>query len=201
MMRKARENQPKIGSAKFICPHCGVLAKQDWTDVTKLSETVNAILKHLYLDYREKDETFRRMMIGTDEYQQIIKEFYGWLIQASPGLLQRVFLPHYFRFAQCQSCSEFTVWVKREMIYPRSSSFPEPNEDMNDGIKKLYREAATIFQDSPRASAALLRLCIEELCQQFGRNGNLKQLYRQLGKERIEYTDSTGVRLLSSHWQ
>ncbi len=182
-MRKARENQPKIGSAKFICPHCGVLAKQDWTDVTKLSKTVNSILKHLYLDYRQGEPKFRGMMIGSDEYQQVIGGFYDLLIRESPSLLQREFIPSYFRFARCQSCSEFTVWVKKEIIYPRSFSFPEPNEDLNDEIKKLYCEAATVFQDSPRASAALLRLCIEELCQQLGETGALNTCIGNLVKK------------------
>ena len=59
------------------------------------------------------------------------------------------------------------------MIYPRSIPFPDPNEDLDDGIKKLYREAANVYQDSPRASAALLRLCLEELCKQLGEKGNL----------------------------
>ena len=183
MIRKARENQPKISSAKFICPNCGVLAKQDWTDVVKLSKTVNSILNHLYLNYRQSKPRFRGMMIGSDEYQQVIEGFYHLLIRESPRLLNSEFIPNYFKFARCQSCSEFTVWLKKEMIYPRSFSFPEPNEDLNYGIKKLYREAATVFQDSPRASAALLRLCIEELCQQLGETGVLNTCIGNLVKK------------------
>lgn len=182
-MRKAKENQPKIGSAKFICPNCGVLAKQDWTDVAKLSQTVNAILKHLYLVYRQGEPKFRGMMFGSNEYQQVIEGFYNLLIRESPSLLQREFIPSYFRFARCQSCSKFTVWIKKEMIYPRSVSFPEPNEDLNDGIKKLYLEAASVYPDSPRASAALLRLCIEKLCQQLGETGALNTCIGNLVKK------------------
>ena len=49
MLKEAGENQPKIGSAKFNCPHCGVLAKQDWTNVSQLSGIVNSLLEDLYL--------------------------------------------------------------------------------------------------------------------------------------------------------
>ena len=70
------------------------------------------------------------------------------------------------------------------MIYPRSIPFPDPNEDLDDGIKKLYREAANVYQDSPRASAALLRLCLEKLCQQLGEKGNLNALHWESGCKR-----------------
>src|SRR3989304_8987725 len=46
-----------------------------------------------------------------------------------------------------------------------------PNDDLADEIKKDYIEAAIIFNDSPRASAALLRLSLQKLCKQLGEKG------------------------------
>jgi len=45
----------------------------------------------------------------------------------------------------------------------KANKIPEPNEELNKDIKKIYNEAAAIFKLSPRASSALLRLCLEEL--------------------------------------
>ena len=95
-------------------------------------------------------------------------------------------IPTNINFAQCQSCSETTVWREKELIYPRSFPFPDPNEDMEEEIKKLYREAAKVFQDSPRASAALLRLCIEQLCRQLGETGNLNDCIGRLVKKGLD---------------
>jgi len=39
-----------------------------------------------------------------------------------------------------------------------------PNSDLSEDIKKDYLKAANIFTDSPRASAALLRLALQKLC-------------------------------------
>ena len=47
-----------------------------------------------------------------------------------------------------------------------------PNEDLDGDIKKDYLEAANIFNDSPRASTALLRLALQKLCKQLGEKGD-----------------------------
>jgi len=50
------------------------------------------------------------------------------------------------------------------MIYPVfPKNVPEPNSDLPENIKQLYKEAADISSKSPRSAAALLRLCLEEL--------------------------------------
>ena len=71
------------------------------------------------------------------------------------------------------------------MIYPRSLPVSDPNKDMPHEIKKLYIEAATIFQDSPRASAALLRLGIENLCHELGEEGTLNECIAALVQKGI----------------
>lgn len=57
------------------------------------------------------------------------------------------------------------------MIYPRKMIAPLPNSDMEDQIKADYIEAGTVFSDSPRAAAALLRLALQKLCKQLGEKG------------------------------
>ena len=61
----------------------------------------------------------------------------------------------------------------------KANKIPNPNEELNKEIKKIYNEAAAIFKLSPRASSALLRLCLEELLIQIKIHG--KNLNERIG--------------------
>lgn len=80
-------------------------------------------------------------------------------------------LPSKYVLTKCQRCNEISVWINEKMIYPRIISVVDPNDDLSDDIKKDYIEAATILNDSPRASAALLRLALQKLCKELGEKG------------------------------
>lgn len=80
-------------------------------------------------------------------------------------------LPIDWIVTKCQRCSNVVVWYGGNMIYPRKMIAPLPNADMNDQIKADYIEAGTVFSDSPRAAAALLRLALQKLCRQLGEKG------------------------------
>lgn len=54
------------------------------------------------------------------------------------------------------------------MIVPDHTAFPPPNEDTPENIRADYLEAASISARSPRGAAALLRLCIQNLCIELG---------------------------------
>ncbi len=57
------------------------------------------------------------------------------------------------------------------MVFPDRGSNEPPNTDLRDDIKDDYNEAISILSRSPRGAAALLRLCIQKLCQQLGLPG------------------------------
>ena len=62
------------------------------------------------------------------------------------------------------------------MIYPRIIVILPPNSDLPVDIQSDYLEAAKILHDSPRASAALLRLALQKLCKFLGGEGkNINQ--------------------------
>ena len=44
----------------------------------------------------------------------------------------------------------------------------EANSDMPEAVKQLYNEAGLIYNKSPRAACALLRLAIDKLCNELG---------------------------------
>ena len=80
--------------------------------------------------------------------------------------------------AECQNCQEVSIWLREQMLYPDGYA-PPPNSDLTDEIKRDYLEARSIVNKSPRGAAALLRLCIEKLCDQLGAEG--KDINEQIG--------------------
>lgn len=73
--------------------------------------------------------------------------------------------------SKCEHCKEHAFWFQKKMINPKIVVTSQPNGDLNEEIKKDYLEAAKIFSESPRATAALLRLCLQKLCKQLGETG------------------------------
>lgn len=69
--------------------------------------------------------------------------------------------------ATCQNCAKHIVWVDDMYAYPDIVA-EEPNPDMPEEVKQLYNEAGLIYNKSPRAACALLRLAIDRLCNELG---------------------------------
>ena len=70
---------------------------------------------------------------------------------------------------RCQCCGRKIIWIDKDYIYPDIIA-EEPNTDMPDPVKQLYNEAGFIYNKSPRAACALLRLAIDRLCNELGEN-------------------------------
>lgn len=69
--------------------------------------------------------------------------------------------------ARCSNCNNNTIWVNGKYVYP--DILPEEaNSDMPDSVKQLYNEAGSIYNKSPRAACALLRLAIDKFCRELG---------------------------------
>lgn len=80
-------------------------------------------------------------------------------------------LDNKWSISRCEHCKEKIIWLNSEIIYPKKMIVGLPNDDLSDAIKKDYLEAANIFNDSVRSSAALLRLALQKLCKQLGEKG------------------------------
>ena len=76
--------------------------------------------------------------------------------------------------SMCEHCGEMCFWKNDQqvMAYPDIMVAPSPNQDLQKDIKEDYLEAASVLQKSPRGAAALLRLCVQKLCQQLGEKGD-----------------------------
>ena len=91
----------------------------------------------------------------------------GSVLHAQPGInpvgQSRLYI------ATCQNCLNKTIWVNNEYVYPDIVA-EEPSTDMPESVKQLYQEAGLIYNKSPRAACALLRLAIDRLCNELGEN-------------------------------
>lgn len=70
---------------------------------------------------------------------------------------------------RCLSCGKKIIWIDDEYIYPDIQQ-QEPNSDMPNSVLQLYKEAGLIYNKSPRAACALLRLAVDRLCNELGEN-------------------------------
>lgn len=57
------------------------------------------------------------------------------------------------------------------MVWPPLRKGPEPNPDLAADVQKDYQEARAVFDTSPRAAAALLRLALQKLMVQLNLMG------------------------------
>jgi len=69
-----------------------------------------------------------------------------------------------FNIGRCRKCSAVSIWKNHLMIYPEILTMPEPPKDLPADLVPEYEEARNVLSKSPRASCALLRLCIEKMC-------------------------------------
>jgi hypothetical protein len=73
--------------------------------------------------------------------------------------------------SECFHCREIAIWVGERIVWPSESDAPQPNADLPPNISADFREAGEIVNSSPRGAAALLRLCIQNLCVHLGEKG------------------------------
>ena len=162
---------PEKNKSKFKCPHCQTVAKQDWAKSDDFSSTVSNIYNHIYLDYREDIADYKQTAIKSYlDHSNLVLESY----------LNQI-LPHSLFIATCQECGKYSLWINNTLVYPQLIFVELPNDDLNEEIKSLFIEAATIVNDSPKGSAALLRLALQKFLKQVGKkgkdiNGDIKEL-------------------------
>jgi hypothetical protein len=73
----------------------------------------------------------------------------------------------------CTNCHKKSYWEDRgrAMILPRMANAPMPHPDLPKDCVADYLEARNVADDSPRAAAALLRLCVQRLLSELGGKG------------------------------
>lgn len=78
--------------------------------------------------------------------------------------------------AICFHCKNISIWMRTSgsnsfMVYPSASIAPLANPDLPSDCMQDYMEARSTVSKSPRAAAALLRLCVQRLVVHLGCKG------------------------------
>ena len=94
-------------------------------------------------------------------YQKI--EYNGYNVRVSDFMK----IDSMIKIASCQNCHKHIIFIDSLYIYPEIVT-EEANADMPEAVKQLYNEAGLIYNKSPRAACALLRLAIDRLCNELG---------------------------------
>ena len=76
-----------------------------------------------------------------------------------------------FRYSTCEHCHKASYWYEGRMIVPSEAPVPPPHVDFPETCLTEYNEARDIVARSPRAAAALLRLCLQKLMIELNEKG------------------------------
>jgi hypothetical protein len=176
---------PSTDLVSFNCPHCGALAHQTWyslyvremerdgkpfiidqnamddlEDNKEMHPQIHKDIKEIWSNSLKNFETGNPFFDqGTERYLKVE--------------LRNVWI------SRCYSRDKLSLWLNKRLLHPAILSGDEPTEDMPDSIRADYEEARLVLASSPRAAAALLRLCIQKLCGALGESG--KDLNKDIG--------------------
>lgn len=79
--------------------------------------------------------------------------------------------PMDFHSGICRSCGQVVIYKGFDLVYPIPKGIP-PVECMPEEAKVVFRESQNVFGLSPRASCAMLRICVERMVKATDSKGN-----------------------------
>ena len=112
--------------------------------------------------------TLSLMIFGSHHFEKdlLTNEIGFPIINDRFGYEKQIYISE-LKIARCHICGKKIIWIDGQYIYPNIIA-EEVNPDLPDSVKQLYNEAGLIYNQSPRAACALLRLAIERLCNELG---------------------------------
>lgn len=167
----ARYSEPTVDKTEFNCPRCGVRATQSWQhiycqaikDEGKPNRVTHAWIDDVIAGYSNKGEkgpsadivAHWRRMADSDVFLNSHYEHIGAVLALNVNA------------AKCAHCKQISVWINDQMVFPLGGEVPA-HDDMPSDVKSAFSEASKILSASPRASAALSRLALQQLCVSLG---------------------------------
>lgn len=142
---------PEFSLNVFTCPHCGITCVFESQMIPKLYKGTKTLVIHRGYDVQHETAD------PTDFF-----EFYE---------------PVEYLVKICTHCKKITLWENGEMVYPTGTAI-QPSEYMPKEIAPIFEEAQSITNLSPRATCALLRVCLEKLATKAGGTGD--NLYKKI---------------------
>lgn len=192
---------PSIKETAFSCPHCGAYTTQYWHNLfahTKSNETPLPFVPNA---------AYREQIVADHKIEkQVVENFLEFCDKMLTGL---VFLdespdPKYLRdevrnlhLSKCYNCKKIAVWIHDRLLFPGQKISVAPNPDLPADIIRDFEEAREIADASPRGAAALLRLCIQKLCEHLGqKRKNIDEAIGNLVKEGLSPTVQKSLDIL-----
>ena len=177
-MTIANKNRlPTLGAPSFTCPYCSATAHQFWFNLFALNCDDRS---RPSIPDDQSIEMLAKAKTNSDDERKRIQNAVerGRLLQLGKLFVWEGTCPRYevlyvgnLWLSRCYSCGEMCVWLHDKMINPIAAYDVKPNEDMPADVRNDFLEAASILNNSPRGSAALLRLAIQRLCKHLGGKG------------------------------
>ncbi|MER9373658.1 DUF4145 domain-containing protein [Mesorhizobium sp. M0491] len=87
--------------------------------------------------------------------------------------------------SKCVACGGRSLWFEGTLVYPSHSGDHPIPQDLPPQLQKDFEEAAAVADASPRAAAALLRMCIEGLCKFVTQKDNFDDAVHELEKQGV----------------
>lgn len=172
---------PEIEVTAFNCPHCGTLTTQFWYDVFSMAlskgktpdyhtpTTAGELRDFLHSEAPARTEAEAQGRQGVLEWADRMAKGRPFLEAIESEFIDRRL--NNLWVSRCFDCDQLSIWIHNRLAWPAEGSAPLPNPDLPDGVRDDYDEASTILDLSPRGSAALLRLAIQNLCVFLGEKG------------------------------
>ncbi|PGK30626.1 hypothetical protein CN902_10985 [Priestia megaterium] len=151
---------PVYGERKFNCPSCQAFAHQEWSEIIEDPDDNELVtLSYVLRNASRPSKMFESSSNGFRSDNHVA-------------------------LSLCFQCDQYSLWKYGKLVYPLAITAPLPNPDMPDDIKKLYEEARQVWNISPMASTAILRLALEMLLPQIGSTkGNINNMIGELVKK------------------
>ena len=166
--------------SSFKCVNCHVVSKMDWVALLQHSswpsEERGVYLKnkeHLYLAtcHNCAKNSFWKVFFDWSTFLKEDNNFYSNTTSNAGRILHNETPPFLNQIDFLKKLDQKTgsTWLNTfynnaVMVFPTIKIGPPPDKDMPEILKVDYEEARSVANISPRAAAALLRLCIQNLC-------------------------------------
>ena len=107
-------------------------------------------------------------------------------VRKAPSMLSR---KNNYDVSCCQRCEDITLWRDDGMVFPSKGIGPLPNSDMPEDRSRDYHEARDIASRSPRSACMLLRLCVEDICnEKVSGTGDLNEKIKKMVAQGLDDT-------------
>ncbi|WP_375690936.1 DUF4145 domain-containing protein [Pseudooceanicola sp. LIPI14-2-Ac024] len=216
------DRSPSTTKGAFHCPHCGVYAKQRWMEVggcylhgDELPQTSSVLAGKVYKAMTTNPGETPNPL----QQQKHSKPTMHWRGPQTPKVKRRnttsgelpmklsgnVWAVSSVFLSECtyEDCRKISVWLDERLLFPEKSTVSAPNPDLSDELKADYLEAASIVSQSPRGAAALLRLCIQKLCNELTEkkdtiDKNIQRLVDEHGLDIEVQTSLDAIRVIGN---